>query len=56
MMDSYRQNDLRNANLLWFAFGQFVYYQFEKHRQLARTYKRVFEHLVDTKGAPNVQH
>lgn len=54
MMDSYKQNDLRNANFLWFTLGQFVYYQFEKHRQLGHVYHRIFEYLVKAKGAPNV--
>lgn len=53
MMDSYRQNDLRNAKLLWFVLGQFVYYQFDKHRQLAHAYYRIFTYLVREKGAPN---
>lgn len=54
MMDSYKQNDLRNANLLWFTLGQFVYYQNEKYRQLSYVYQRIFEYIVKTKGAPNV--
>ena len=53
-MQLFKPNDLRNANLLWYVVGQFLYYHSEKHNLLMHIYHRMYENLVHFKGEPYV--
>lgn len=53
MMDLYKPNDLRNADLKWYTIGQIVNYMDYKHRLLSTFYHKLFAYLVQKKGAPD---
>lgn len=48
--ETWRPNDLRNADLKWYVLGQIIVYLRDKHSLLGKTYNRIFERLVDLKG------